>query len=429
MKGRLVKKSVKASIKDAIAWAAMCGLNEPYSVPFAMSLGANAMGVGLLRSLPYLVSSIFQLFAQRFVLFMGRCKKALLFAVFTQSMSLFAAAFTVFLPQPFSLPAFIAMMVIYTMAGTMAAPPWSALMGEYIPASKRGNFFGFRYQIIGVTFFAFSYLAARILGYLPKNAEIAFFLVFSGAGAVRLFSWYYIGFMYEAPNNYHMPGSSKVGLAVSLDFRKGRTPALFFSVFMLLCATYLSAPFFSVYALKGLHCSYPRYMVLMSMGPLMTYLVMRRWGRAADVYGSVKVLKTGFLLIPLVPLLWTLTRDFYLLAAVETFSGIVWGAYLIGMNNFIYETAPAHARAGYNAVFNFIVGMAQFAGGLLGGFLYEKLPSWHGSSFIPLLLISALLRALAIVPLFRMVTEIRSVKAAGAKELFLAVAGFRQVTP
>ncbi|MDO8805182.1 MAG: hypothetical protein Q7R35_12190 [Elusimicrobiota bacterium] len=166
-------------------------------------------------------------------------------------------------------------------------------------------------------------------------------------------------------------------------------------------------------------------MVLMTIGPLMTYLFMQRWGQAADACGSVKILKAAFLLIPTVPLLWALGRNFYYLAAVEMYSGIIWGAYLIGMNNFIYETIPAHSRTGYNAFYGFLCGIAQFGGALAGGWLYERLPHVWGSAFIFLLLISAFLRALAVIPLFLLVREVRTVKATGPVELLLFISGFK----
>jgi MFS family permease len=426
MQRERVRRSITASIKDGVAWSLMSGFAEPYAVPFAMALGASTMGVGVLRSAPSLAASFFQFFTEKLVLALGRCKKAMLAAVLVQALSLFGAAAAVFLPAAAVLPLFIAMTVLYTVAGSMAGPPWAALMGEYIPASKRGDFFGWRYQILGVTFFAASYLASRVLGALEGAALWGFFSLFAAAGVFRLVSFYYLTRMYEPAHCFHMPRFGRgVNFLNSLDFRRGRVPALFFSVLILLFSTYLVAPFFSVYSLKELKCGYTRYMVLMTIGPLMTYLFMRRWGKAADAHGSVKVLKAAFVLIPLVPFMWALSRNFYYLAAVETFSGIVWGAYLIGMNNFIYETVPSHERAGYNAFSGFTTGIAQFAGALIGGWFYARLPELWGSSFVTLLLISAFARALAVAPLFLLVAETRRVSAAGPLELLREIAGFR----
>ncbi len=425
MQRQRVKKSVKASIKDGVAWAAMSGFADPYSVPFAMALGASTMGIGVLRSVPSLVSSLLQFFNEKLVLALGNCKRALLLTVFIQAFSLLCAAGAVFLPAGAAFPALLAAVVVYTADGNMSGPPWAVLMGEYIPASKRGNFFGFRFQVLGITFFTASFLASRILGLAGNGALWGFFSVFCAAGVFRLLSFYFITGMYEPRTRFHMPRGAEVKFLASFDFRKGRVPALFFSVLVLLASTYLAAPYFSVYTLKELKCDYLHYMVLMTIGPLLTYLFMKRWGRAADAYGSVKILRAAFLLIPTVPFLWALSRNFYYLAAVETYSGIIWGAYLIGMNNFIYETIPAHSRAGYNAFFSFTNGLAQFSGALAGGWLYGRLPALWGSSFVSLLLISTVLRALAVIPLFKLVREVRVVKAAGPVELLLFISGFK----
>jgi MFS family permease len=426
MQRQRVKKSVAASIKDGIAWALMSGFAEPYAVPFAMALGAGTMAVGVLRAAPALASSAAQVFTEKMVCRLGSCKRALLLTVCIQALSLFASAAAVFLPLSAALPVFIAMAVVYAAAGNMSGPPWAVLMGEYIPASRRGNFFGFRSQVLGITFFAASFAASQVLGLTSGKALWGFFAVFAAAGVFRLASFYYLTLMYEPRTRFHMPRTGPgVNFLSSLDFRRGRVPALFFSVLVLLFSTYLSAPYFSVYALKELKCDYTRYMVLMTIGPLMTYLFMKRWGQAADTYGSVKILKAAFLLIPTVPLLWTFSSNFYYLTLVEMYSGIIWGAYLIGMNNFIYETIPAHSRAGYNAFYSFTGGIAQFTGALLGGWLYERLPGVWGSSFISLLFVSALLRTLSVAPLFLLVGETRRVLAAGPVELLLFMSGFK----
>lgn len=429
MQRQNVKRSVRASLNDGIAWAAMSGFADTYSVPMAMAFGASTMTVGLLRSLPSLVSSVFQMFVERMVSAVGSCKRSVMIAVGVQALSLYAAAGAVFLPKGPALVFFVCMIVLYTVAGNAASPPWSVLMGEYIPASKRGNFFGFRYQLVGISFFSSGFLASKILGLLDDRGLWGFFTVFAVAGVLRTVSFFLITRMYEPCAKFHMPRGRRVDFLAGLDFRKGRVPALFFSVLLLLLSTYLVAPYFSVYALKELKCDYSRFMVLMSIGPLMTYLLMKRWGQAADSYGSVKILKAAFLLIPTVPFFWSLSRNFYYLAAVEMYSGVIWGAYLIGMNNFIYETIPAHSRAGYNAFFNFTNGIAQFGGAVLGGWLYGRLPAVAGSSFIFLLLISAFLRALAAIPLFLMVREVRAVRAAGPVQLLLFMSGFNPPVP
>lgn len=398
-----VRNSVKASIKDGVCWAAMSGLSEPYAIPYALHLGATPLYIGVLRSLPSFSASLLQIFNQKLVLCLGSCRKSVLVSVFAQSLSLFAASLCFFLPKPFSLYMFIALVVVYTVAGNMAAPPWYALMGEYIPPLKRGAFFGFRYQVVGVTFFSASFAASWFLESSGYSAGVQFGCLFFAAGIFRLMSFRYIYSMYEPKTLFHMPRAATAEIAAFFSAHSLRVRLMFLSVFMLLFGAYLAAPYFGVYVLQELKYGYYRYMAIMTAGPLVTYMLMRSWGRHADIHGSVSVLRIAFLLIPLVPVLWALNPGFYYLLAVEIYSGAMWAAYLIAINNFIYESSPGHARTGGNSFLAFVSGLAQFAGALSGGWLYENLPAIKGHHpFITLLIISGLFRMAALLPFSRL---------------------------
>jgi MFS family permease len=413
-----VRRSVAASIKDGLAWAGMSGFVEPYIVPFALALGASNPAIGFLRSAPPLAASVAQLFNERMVRGLGSCRRAVRLDVLVQAASLFAAAAVVFLPPG---PAFLclaAAMIVYTTSGNLAGPPWATLMGEYIPPRKRGAFFGFRNQTVGLTFFAASLAAAKVLNFYP--GLWAFSGLFAAAGVFRLLSFHYIGRMYEPVSGFHLPAPGPAAAARPAD------PALrpfLTSIFAVMFSAFLVAPYFSVYLLRDLGYGYLHYMVIMTAGQLVTYLLMRRWGAIADAYGSVRVLRLAFLGIPLIPLLWALAPSFAWLVCVELFSGVVWAAYGMGTNNFIYELAGAHNRTRYNAMFGFTACLGQFAGALAGGLLYNYLP---GEAFITLLFISAALRGAAIIPFLRRVGE-KDVAGAARPGFLLAAIGFRSI--
>jgi len=413
-----VRRSVAASLKDGLAWAGMSGFVEPYVVPFALALGASTPAIGFLRSAPPLAASVAQLFNERMVRRLGSCRRAVRLDVLVQAASLFAAAAGGLLPAGWAFACLAAAMTVYTTAGNLAGPPWAALMGEYIPPRKRGAFFGFRNQTVGFTFFAASLLAAKLLNFYP--GLWAFSGLFAAAGVLRLLSFYYIGQMYEPASGFHLPSPVLNAAAQPSD------PALrpfLASIFAVMFAAFLVAPYFSVYVLTRLGYGYLEYMVIMTAGQLVTYMLMRRWGAMADSYGSVRVLRLAFLGIPLIPLLWALAPSFAWLVCVELFSGVVWAAYGMGTNNFIYGLAGGHNRTRYNAMFGFTACLGQFAGALAGGLLYNYLP---GEAFITLLLLSAALRAAAILPFFR---RVKAVGAAGAPKpgFLLAALGFRSI--
>ncbi|KAF0126070.1 MAG: hypothetical protein FD189_1377 [Elusimicrobia bacterium] len=418
MKDGKVRRSVRASMKDGVAWAGMTGFVEPYLIPFALALGASNPAIGFLRAAPPLAASLAQLLNEKMIMALGSCRRAVRLDVLAQALSLFAASAAGLLPERWAFPCLAAAMIIYTVSGNLAGPPWAALMGEYIPASRRGAFFGLRNQVVGVTFFAASLAAAKFLKFYP--GVMAFSALFAAAGLFRLLSFRFIGGMYERPSGCHMPRPAAAGPGPSRD--PSLTPFLL-SIFAVMFSAFLAAPYFSVYLLRDLQYDYLRYMIVMTSGQVVTYLVMRRWGELADSFGSVRVLRFAFLGIPLIPLLWALAPSFHWLLAVELFSGIVWAAYGMGTNNFVYELGGISLRARYNALFGFTACLGQFAGALAGGYLYGSLP---GEAFITLLYISAGLRLAAIIPFFRGVRE-RDVPGGHRPGFLLAAIGFRSV--
>lgn len=413
-----VRRSVRASIKDGLAWAGMSGFVEPYLVPFALALGASNPAIGFLRAAPPLAASLAQLLNERMIMALGSCRRAVRADALAQAMALFAASASGLMPARWAFPCLAASMVIYTVAGNLSGPPWAALMGEYIPASRRGAFFGFRNQVVGVTFFAASLAAAKFLKFYP--GVLAFSALFAAAGLFRLLSFRFIGGMYERPAGCHMPRPPGHGPVPARD--PSLTPFLA-TVFAVMFSSFLAAPYFSVYLLRELDYGYVRYMMVMTSGQIVTYMLMKRWGGLADSFGSVKVLRFAFLAIPLIPLLWAMAPSFHLLLAVEVFSGIVWAAYGMGTNNFVYELGGTSLRARYNAMFGFTACLGQFAGALVGGYLYGALP---GKAFITLLYISAGLRLAAVLPFFRGVRE-RDVPGGHKPGFLLAAIGFRSI--
>jgi MFS family permease len=349
---------------------------------------------------------------------LGSGRKAVRLDVLVQALSLFAAAAAALLPAPWALLCLAGALVLYTTAGNLAGPPWATLMGEYIPRRKRGAFFGFRNQAVGLTFFAASLAAAGVLYFHTGLA--AFSALFAAAGIFRLLSFQYLGLMYEPRSRFHLPAPETAGSSSPSD------PALrpfLLSIFFVMFSAFLVAPYFSVYLLKELRCGYLRYMVIMTAGQLVTYLLMRRWGALADSYGSVRVLRLAFLGIPLIPLLWALAPSFVWLVCVELFSGVVWAAYGMGTNNFIYELSGGRNRTRYNALFGFTACLGQFAGALAGGLLYGRLP---GNAFYTMLLLSGGLRAAAILPFLKRVKE-AGLPGTEKPGFLLAAIGFRSV--
>ncbi|MFA6317320.1 MAG: MFS transporter [Elusimicrobiota bacterium] len=419
-----VRRSIDASTKDGIAWSVMAGFVESYTVPFALALKAGSMEIGILRSLAPLLSSLGQLKIADWVNRVKSRKAVVLVAVQVQILSLLMAVSAVFLPEGLALPVLIAAGVIYAVSGTLGGPPWSSLMGEYLPASKRGVFFGWRNRLTGILVAACSMAAGGILYWYGKGVLTGFLILFGGATIFRIVSWRYVAKMYEPPYREtpaeHFTFTQFVSKLGTSNFAGFTFCCAFYSF-----AVNLSGPFFAVYLLDGLHFDYLRYMAVTSIGPLVMYMTQRYWGNWADAIGGARVVKMSVVMIPIIPLLWTLSPHWLFLAAVECYSGFAWSAWLMGVNNFIYDAVTPAKRTRAMAYYSAVTGAGQAIGPLVGGYLYTRLPALHGHPFISMLLITAALRVIAGMAFIRYVREVRPAESVQPRDALQRLIGQR----
>ena len=389
-----VRRSLDASIKDGLCWSVMMGFAEQTLVPFALFLHAGSVHVGVLRSLPQLLNSLFLLKTADWVNAARSRKRVVSIAAFLQAASLGAAALCAFLPRGTALRAFLACAALYSFFGVVAGPAWCSLMGEYLPASKRGGFFGMRNQLAGLSWSGFGLAAGCVLAWFGKGRAAGFVLLFLCACAARFASWGYILRMFEPPFR-ESPGEAFTFSKFVAKFPRSNFTLFTFACSLVMLGTTVAAPFFGVYLLEALRYDYLPYMAVITAGTLSGYASMRAWGRVADSVGGVRVVRIAAWLIPSIPLFWCLGRGAAYLFAVEAFSGVVWAAYLMGTNNFIYDAVTPAKRTRCAAYYSALTGLATCIGTFAGGYLYGHLPALRGHSFVSLLLLSAGLRVLA----------------------------------
>jgi MFS family permease len=390
-----VRKSVEYSIKDGLCWGAMMGFVEPYIVPFALNIGASNFFIGVIRSIPVLISSFAQILSEYFVVHYKSCKKVVYYSVLIQAISIFLASLCILSDNSSIKYIFLAFIIIYSYSGATASAPWFTLMGEYLPPQSRGIFFGLRTQLIGLVYFLMSFLSAYTLK-IYSGEKIMFLFIFISASLFRFGSLYYVGRMYESKALFHIPKKISYNLVSFFSFNiDEKIKKIYKAVFLLLFSTYIAAPYFSVYILKELKFDYVRYMFLVSFGQVLTWISAKYWGKFVDKNGSIETLRYAFLLIPFISLFWMLTKNFYLLLLIETFSGIIWGAFGIVYNMLVYEYIRPLERTKYNSYLLYVMSLSQFFGTLIGAIIYDRLSIKGISTFIIILAISTIGRFIA----------------------------------
>ncbi len=420
-----VRKSLTASLKDGIFASVMGGITDHYSIPLALFLGATVQQVGLIVAVPGLLGSLSQLFAARIVYWIGSRLRLVVRLVLTQASLLLCIAVLPWLEMANRVNLLLVVLVFAALCGGLAGPAWGSVMSDYIPARKRGRYFGWRSRVLGVVTIT-SVIAAGLLLFAFQRwfYPAGFFTLFLLAALARYASGYFIGQMDEPPHRRD-PANDFTFYKFVARFRESNFLKFVIFTACLNFACYLAAPFFAVFMLRDLHFNYLTYMSLQVCSSVAALFALPLWGKHADLVGNVRVLRLSSFLAALIPLFWLLSHHPLYLACVQMIAGFAWSGVTLAAGNFIYDAVTPQKRVRCIAYYNVINGVALFLGCLLGGFLASRLPPMLGYGLLSLFLLSGFTRLLFYLTLSRSFREVRAVERVSMHQLFFSVVGIR----
>jgi MFS family permease len=368
-------QSLRHALADG-AYAAGAAASESYFSAFALHLQASVTQLALLTGVPQLLGSLAQLLSV-WAWRRGRARQGLLLAgVLAQAASLPLMALLPWLFPQQAAAWFITCVVLYFSGHHFAVPQWQSLMGDLVPARQRGRYFARRTRLSQ----AASFLALMGFGLLLHGlqaqgwARAGFVLLCLVAGGLRLVSWWHLSRMRD-PRPTPPPGAADTRwLPLSVP------GYLHFVAFASLMAgsVAVASPFFSYLMLERLHFSYAEFMLNSSGFIVAAWWVLPWWGRCSDRRGHAWVLWLTALVIPFLPLLWTLTTAVWLLFLLQALGGLLWSGFNLASSNLLYELLHGRHAGPYLAFHHICMGVAMFAGAQAGGWLVLHAPLvWH----------------------------------------------------
>ena len=407
-------------MKDAAAYAVMMGIGETYLSAFALFLKASTPQIGLLASLPPLLGSLAQIVSAWLGRLAGRRKPIILAGAGLQALAWLPITLLPLLFPSAAVPLLIMSVVVYQCGAHLAAPQWASLMGDLVPMKRRGRFFARRTSIVSLVTFVSLAAGGLVLQATTTagNTLAGFVALFGVAMLARGISTYHLARMQD-------PDGQVAALQLPAReswWRKLRKSnfarfSVFYALMQFSVAT--ASPFFAVYMLRDLQFSYAQFMANTGISVLAQFLTLTQWGRISDAFGNRRILSvTGFML-PLMPLLWLASPNFWYLLLVQILSGLSWAGFTLGASNFLYDLVARENRATYLAVHNVLASTGIFLGALLGGYLGVVLPAsidiaglslaWL-SPLLGVFAISAVLRTIVLVVLLPRIREVRRVR-------------------
>jgi len=289
----------------------------------------------------------------------------------------------------------IVLFTVYLVIETIIFPVWGSLMSDLLPPNKRGSFFGWRGRLIGVIGLFSIFIAGFILDSFEKTVFTGFIIIFMIAFLTRLNAAYYMKKMYEPKLKYikkHITFTKFIKQITKTNFGRFVLVTSFMRF-----AQSMAGPFFIIYMLRDLQFSYIQYTLIITSAAVATLITVKTWGKLADKYGNIQLLKLASILIALVPFLWLISKNPIYLIIISLFGGLAWSGYELTRMDFVYDNTTHNKRErtiAYNNVFN---GIAIFLGATIGGFIATKLPIIFSHQLMTLFLISGILRLTAVI--------------------------------
>jgi MFS family permease len=431
--------NLKRPIVEGMFSSVMAGAGEAYLSAYAIFLGATALEAGLVTGLPPLIGSLILLnFIDRIV--QTKTRAGTLFKLSaTQAILWIPIALLFMLAEggKSAILALITLTIAHYSINAVIGPLWNALMGDIIPASIRGSYFGNRNRIALLSTMISTLLAGATLQYCQNRniTEIGYLSIFLIAGLARLISATLLNKYPDVP--------VKIDLGEKFTFkeflkRSHRSNFLKFSVFVGIynLTIFVSTPYIAYYLLEDLQYTYVEFTLAVSISTFSQLLTMQRWGQLADEYGTKKILIVSSVGYALSEFLWLFSANFWYILFIRAISGALLAGFTLSSASFIFDSVTPQKRLRCISYQNLINNFCIVSGTLFGGAVVQCIPyaigfpaDFTGSSS-PILLLFFISGTMRLITLTYLISfaEVRDVPGVRSKDIMFRLITLRPFT-
>jgi MFS family permease len=409
-----IKRSLRLSMYDGAVSSASAGLTQNFIIPFALQLQASTFQIGLLTSVPNILMAFSQLVAPNLTEKIGSRKGIIVPAVILDAFMWLPILMIPYLFKHQSVPFLLMFITFKTIGGSIAGPAWGSMMADLTGEGIRGRYFSRRNMINNACSIVTGFAAMIIMQHFENiNQQFSgFSIIFGGALVLRMLAAYYLSAMYEPPMQVRQKYSDSI--LKTIAYLKKSNLGKFTMVMSLTMFTMnIAGPFSSVYLLRDLKFDYIHYVIITGTGAIFSVFLQPFWGRRADKFGNIMIIKIVTVLMPLVPIAYIFSANIYYLIGIQVVSAFNMTGLNLAMSNYIFDASTPEERTRHLAVFTMFAGLATCGGALFGGLIASHLPSLLGFQLKSLFLIAGLTRLAVVTVGFRQLKEVRQVPKIG----------------
>lgn len=382
---RQVERAIRLSYTQVLLMAVFgASTGGMFLIGFAMNLGADDVWLGLISAVPQaLVVSQF-LSAYLIERGAGRKKITVAFAFLGPLCWLLIASIPLLggsIGVTGRLMMLAGVISLAALGGQMAGNARASWVGELIPESRRGRFFGYSMMFGGIIGAMFAVAEGRFLDVISRQGLFAFASLFFfgcvfGLGAAAL--------------NLPQPDCPLPGAHLDRPFWSqvrqtlGNRPLMRLALVHLVVAMgSVAGPFNPAYSLRDVGLSYFQLGLLNSVGTVAMLVSSGLWGRMVDRFGCRPVLIVGLCLLAPTAIVWifipphAVTAALWLLPFGNFMAGCGGAAFAVAITTGMYKLSHPQGRSIQFATYSVLITVCSAPMPVLGGYLVTALQKSH----------------------------------------------------
>ncbi|ADO71945.1 MFS transporter [Stigmatella aurantiaca] len=375
---RALRQTLKASVAEGMVtevFTACAGATALTAWAIALKLGPFLVGV--MTALPFFAQFI-QFPAAWLTSTFGHRRVALT-AVFLSRVVMLPLCAVPWLPLELAgqQRLLVGIAAASAVLGVVGNNAWVAWMGELVPGSLRGRYFGRRTALCTLSGTLASLTAGFLLDRLrgTEGPGMGLPLLAGFACAVGFITTYIMSLQHDPS-----PGGTPFRLdlrATLMPWKDGRARRVLLYQVVWNAAVGLSAPYFAFHTIQNLQMSFVFMALHAAAVAGVRVLTAPLWGKLIDRVGAQPVVMACSLGISTIPLLWLLpdAGTLWPLAFDALLAGGLWSGHGLAVFALPLAVAPRQGRPFYLAAFATTGGLAYAAASAVGGALAGALPA------------------------------------------------------
>jgi MFS family permease len=353
-----------------VFWAALLAGAAAFNAPFALRLGASNSQIGLLSSIPALLTLLITLPAGRFLSRQARRLPWTVWSLFLARVGYVLVALLPWLPGNGQGTVLIWLLIAFAAPSAFFGVTWNVLLAEAIPERERARVFAMRNIISAAGVTASIFLAGRWLNSAPYpgNYQILYAVGLIG-GALSTF---YItrlrlpdSIVPRTPREPVRPAAvlraARQAVTAQPDFFRLVLNTLGYGV-----GLWMIGPLYVLYFVRTLGANEGWLGLNGTIGNLTPVLGYYLWQRGIGRWGEKRVLAWTIGLVGLYPLLVGLTPNLAVILVFTALNGLLAPGTNLSHFNMLLKVCPADQRPIFLGLWTSLMNMGAFIMPLIG---------------------------------------------------------------